>query len=178
MTSARDPMIDVAIIGGGPAGLAAALALVRACKRVVLYDCWPPRNAAATEVHGFVTQDGTPPEEMRRAAREQLARYPAFTAQDDARVLAIAWRVRRVLHRDTSRRDAGATSLALHRPSRRASGSAGVPGPLGDGAVSVSALPCVGSPRPALWLSRSQRHLYRLGDHPARVDAGPDGLHE
>jgi thioredoxin reductase len=82
--------IDVAIIGAGPAGLSAALALVRSRKRVVLYDCWPPRNAAATEVRGFVTQDGTPPAEMRKIAREQLAAYPTFTARDDDRVVSIA----------------------------------------------------------------------------------------
>jgi thioredoxin reductase len=81
--------MDVAVIGGGPAGLAASLALVRARKRVLLYDCWPPRNAAATEVRGFVTQDGAPPEEMRRLAREQLAEYPTFAAEDDQRVTAI-----------------------------------------------------------------------------------------
>jgi thioredoxin reductase len=82
-------LVDVAVIGGGPAGLAGALALVRARKQVVLYDCWPPRNAAATEVRGFVTHDGTPPEEMRRLAREQLAEYPTFAARDDQRVKTI-----------------------------------------------------------------------------------------
>jgi thioredoxin reductase len=80
---------DVAIIGGGPAGLAASLALVRSRKRVVLFDCWPPRNATATEVRGFVTQDGTPPGEMRQIARDQLAAYPTFELRDDARVTAI-----------------------------------------------------------------------------------------
>lgn len=79
-------MADVAIVGGGPAGLAAALALVRARKRVVLYDCWPPRNAAATEVRGYVTQDGTPPAELRRLAHEQLERYATFELRDEVRV--------------------------------------------------------------------------------------------
>ncbi len=78
--------IDVAVIGGGPAGLAGALALCRSRKRVVLFDCWPPRNAAATEVRGFVTQDGTPPAELRRIAQEQLAAYDTFELRDDARV--------------------------------------------------------------------------------------------
>lgn len=83
-------MYDVAVIGGGPAGLAGALALVRSRKRVVLFDCWPPRNAAATEVRGFVTQDGTPPAEMRAIAREQLAEYPTFELRDDERVTRIS----------------------------------------------------------------------------------------
>lgn len=77
---------DVAVIGGGPAGLAGALALCRARKHVVLFDCWPPRNAAASEVRGFVTQDGTPPAEMRRQAQEDLAAYDSFELRDDVRV--------------------------------------------------------------------------------------------
>ena len=77
---------DVAVIGGGPAGLSGALALCRARKSVVLFDCWPPRNATASEVRGFVTQDGTPPAEMRRLAQEELAAYDAFELRDDVRI--------------------------------------------------------------------------------------------
>jgi thioredoxin reductase len=68
-------MYDVIIIGGGPAGLSAALALGRARKRVLVCDAGPRRNAAATHINGFVTRDGTPPDEFRRIAREQLATY-------------------------------------------------------------------------------------------------------
>jgi thioredoxin reductase len=68
-------MYDVVIAGGGPAGLSAALYLGRARKRVLLCDTGPARNAAATHVHGFLTRDGTPPAEMRRIGREQLAPY-------------------------------------------------------------------------------------------------------
>ena len=67
---------DVIIVGGGPAGLSAALALGRARKRVLLCDSGPRRNAAAEHLHNFVTRDGTPPQEFRRIAREQLAEYP------------------------------------------------------------------------------------------------------
>ena len=63
-------------MGGGPAGLAAALTLGRGRKRVLLCDAGPPRNAAAVRVQNFVTRDGTPPAEFRRIAREQLTRYP------------------------------------------------------------------------------------------------------
>lgn len=57
-----DPMLfDAVIVGGGPAGLSAALALGRARRRVLLCDAGPRRNAAATHVHNFVTRDGTPP---------------------------------------------------------------------------------------------------------------------
>lgn len=66
---------DVVIVGGGPAGLSAALMLGRGIKRVLLCDAGSPRNAAAEEIHNFVTRDGTPPGEFRRIGREQLAPY-------------------------------------------------------------------------------------------------------
>jgi thioredoxin reductase len=75
---------DVVIVGGGPAGLAAALNLGRARKRLLLCDGGSRRNAAAEEVHGFVTRDGTPPAEFRRAGREQMARYPNVDTLDVA----------------------------------------------------------------------------------------------
>jgi NADPH-dependent 2,4-dienoyl-CoA reductase/sulfur reductase-like enzyme len=66
---------DAVIVGGGPAGLAAALALGRARKRVLVCDSGPRRNAAAERIHNFVTRDGTPPDEFRRVGREQLEAY-------------------------------------------------------------------------------------------------------
>jgi thioredoxin reductase len=79
---------DVLIIGGGPAGLSAALTLGRARKRVLLCDAGPRRNAAAAHMHTFVTRDGIPPEEFRRAAHEQLRAYPAVERRD-VRVVAL-----------------------------------------------------------------------------------------
>lgn len=73
---------DVIIVGGGPAGLSAALALGRARKRVLVCDAGPRRNAAATHIHNFVTRDGTPPTEFRAVAREQLAAYPNVEIAD------------------------------------------------------------------------------------------------
>ena len=81
-------MLDVVIVGGGPAGLSAALALGRARKRVWLCDAGPRRNAAAVHIQNFVTRDGTPPEELRRLGRQQLAAYPSVEVRD-AGVLAI-----------------------------------------------------------------------------------------
>lgn len=75
---------DVVIVGGGPAGLAAALALGRARKRVLLADHGPRRNAAARNVHNFLTRDGTPPAEMRRLAEAQLAAYPNVEVRHEA----------------------------------------------------------------------------------------------
>ena len=67
---------DVAIIGGGPSGLSAALILGRGRKRVALLDHGAPRNAPAKAVQGFLTRDGTPPRDMRRIAWEQMRIYP------------------------------------------------------------------------------------------------------
>lgn len=80
---------DVVIAGGGPAGLSAALALGRARKSVLLCDAGSRRNAAAEQVHNFVTRDGTPPDEFRQVAREQLAAYPNVEIRD-ARVESVA----------------------------------------------------------------------------------------
>jgi thioredoxin reductase len=66
---------DVIIVGGGPAGLSAATILGRARRRVVVFDDGRYRNEASRGVHGFLTRDGLHPAELRRIAREQLARY-------------------------------------------------------------------------------------------------------
>ncbi|HZI67997.1 MAG TPA: NAD(P)/FAD-dependent oxidoreductase [Thermoanaerobaculia bacterium] len=66
---------DAVIIGGGPAGLSAALVLGRCRRRVVLVDSGRPRNAASRALHGFLTRDGVDPLELRRIARRQLSRY-------------------------------------------------------------------------------------------------------
>jgi thioredoxin reductase len=68
-------MYDVMIVGGGPAGLSAATILGRARRRVVVFDDGRYRNEASRGVHGFLTRDGIHPAELRRIAREQLARY-------------------------------------------------------------------------------------------------------
>ena len=66
---------DAVIVGGGPAGLSAALILGRCRRRVLLCDTGRARNAASRALHGFLTRDGLPPLELRRIARRQLAPY-------------------------------------------------------------------------------------------------------
>ncbi len=79
---------DVVIIGGGPGGLQATLTLGRARRRVLLCDAGERRNALAVHVHNFVTRDGTPPNEFRAVARQQLAAYPSIEIVD-ARVESV-----------------------------------------------------------------------------------------
>ncbi|WP_238652042.1 NAD(P)/FAD-dependent oxidoreductase [Paenibacillus piscarius] len=80
---------DAVIIGGGPAGLNAALMLGRARKLTVVIDAGQPRNAVTREAHGFLTRDGIAPFELRRIAIEQLAPYPSVSHIEDT-VISIA----------------------------------------------------------------------------------------
>lgn len=66
---------DVTIVGGGPAGLSAALILARACRSVIVFDAAHPRNAVVPHLHGLLSRDGVAPLELLRIAREDLARY-------------------------------------------------------------------------------------------------------
>jgi thioredoxin reductase len=73
---------EVAIIGGGAAGLSAALVLGRARRRVAVIDAGTPRNAPAAHMQGFLSRDGTPPAELLRAARAEVARYGVEVLDD------------------------------------------------------------------------------------------------
>lgn len=73
---------DVAIIGGGAAGLSAALVLGRARRRVVVIDAGTPRNAPAAHMQGFLSRDGTPPADLLRAARAEVRHYGVEIVED------------------------------------------------------------------------------------------------
>ena len=83
-------MIDVVIVGGGPAGMNAALFLGRCRRSVLLVDAGEPRNARSRWVSGFLTRDGTEPQEMRRLGREELARYPSVEEREAEVLGAVA----------------------------------------------------------------------------------------
>ena len=66
---------DIAVIGGGAAGLSAALVLSRARRSVVVVDAGSPRNAPAAHMHGFLSRDGLPPGELLARGRDEVKGY-------------------------------------------------------------------------------------------------------
>ena len=77
-----DNFHEVIIVGGGPAGLSAALVLARCRRNVLVIDAGKPRNWASHAVGGFFTRDGIHPKELLRLGREQLAAYPCVRLLD------------------------------------------------------------------------------------------------
>ncbi|MCJ8014230.1 NAD(P)/FAD-dependent oxidoreductase [Paenibacillus sp. KQZ6P-2] len=70
-------LYDCAIVGGGPAGLNAALVLGRARRNVALLDNNQPRNKVTHASHGFITRDGITPAEFRRIGYKEVLGYPS-----------------------------------------------------------------------------------------------------
>lgn len=68
-------MFDCIVVGGGPAGLSAALVLARACRKVIVFDSGRPRNWAAVEMHGYLSRDRVGPHDFRRVGRDELLHY-------------------------------------------------------------------------------------------------------
>jgi thioredoxin reductase len=67
--------LDAIVIGGGPAGLSAALVLGRCLRRVLVCDAGHPRNEPARIFNGFLSRDGSSPAEFLQICRDQLRRY-------------------------------------------------------------------------------------------------------
>lgn len=66
---------DVVVVGGGAAGLTAALVLARSRRSVLVVDNGRPRNAPAAHMHGYLSRDGVPPGELLTVGREEVAGY-------------------------------------------------------------------------------------------------------
>jgi thioredoxin reductase len=79
---------DVIVIGGSYAGMAAALQLLRARRRVLVVDAGQRRNRMAAHSHGFLGQDGADPAGLARTARAQLEAYSTLAWHDSEAVQA------------------------------------------------------------------------------------------
>lgn len=75
---------DVAVVGGGAAGLSAAVTLARSLRSVVVIDGGEPRNAPAAGVHNLLGREGTPPDELLAAGRREAAAYGVDLLADRA----------------------------------------------------------------------------------------------
>ncbi|MBH5319761.1 NAD(P)/FAD-dependent oxidoreductase [Paenibacillus sp. GSMTC-2017] len=98
-------IVDCAIVGGGPAGLNAALLLGRARRSVILFDDNKPRNAVTRHMHGFLTRDGVSPDHFRALAWQDIVQYPGVKI-DRNRVISI-WRVNGGFQLQTAGGDGG-----------------------------------------------------------------------
>ncbi|MFI8388612.1 NAD(P)/FAD-dependent oxidoreductase [Streptomyces sp. NPDC085540] len=75
MDDASDSSFDVVVVGGGAAGLAGALTLVRARRTVLVIDSGSPRNAPAAHMHGYLGQDGESPAALLAKGRAEVTGY-------------------------------------------------------------------------------------------------------
>ncbi|MEV5515714.1 NAD(P)/FAD-dependent oxidoreductase [Streptomyces flaveolus] len=75
---------DVIVVGGGAAGLSAALVLGRARRRTLVVDAGEPRNAPSDHMQGYLTRDGMSPAEFLALGREEIARYGVELVRDRA----------------------------------------------------------------------------------------------
>lgn len=73
---------DVVIVGGGPAGLSAALMLGRCRRSVLVCDTGKPRNRAAQAMHGYLSRDGINPRDFLHIARNEIGRYDTVELRD------------------------------------------------------------------------------------------------
>jgi thioredoxin reductase len=85
---------DVVVVGGGAAGLSAALVLGRARRRVVVVDAGAPRNAPAAHMQGFLSRDGMSPADLLAAGRAEVSRYGSELVEDQAVAIEAGFVVR------------------------------------------------------------------------------------
>jgi len=78
---------DVAVVGGGPAGLSAAVTLARSLRSVVVVDAGEPRNAPAEGAHNLLGREGIAPRDLLAAGRREATSYGAEVR--DGRVVAV-----------------------------------------------------------------------------------------
>lgn len=123
-----DTLYDAVIVGGGTAGLSAALMLGRARRRVLVIDAGAPRNRFAAHMHGVLGHDGRSPAELLRIGRTEAEAYDVefldttVTSIDDAGDhLAVTYDGGTLAARGASSRPASSTTS----PTSRACASSG-----------------------------------------------------
>nr|WSZ19273.1 NAD(P)/FAD-dependent oxidoreductase [Streptomyces canus] len=88
MTETYGETYEVIVVGGGAAGLSAALVLGRARRHTLVVDAGEPRNTPAAHMQGFLTRDGMPPAEFLAIGREEIKGYGVELVRD--RVVEVA----------------------------------------------------------------------------------------
>ena len=86
--------VDVVVIGGGAAGLSAAVALARSRRSVIVVDSGSPRNAPAEGVHNLLARDGTAPGELLALGRTEAEGYGAVVMPGDVETVEPGFTVR------------------------------------------------------------------------------------
>lgn len=108
---------DVLIVGGGAAGLSAALVLGRARRRVAVVDAGSPRNAPAAHMQGFLSRDGMPPSELLAVGRAEVTGYGVEIVDDQVDALDLGFTARLASGRTlTARRLLVATGVGDELP--------------------------------------------------------------
>lgn len=163
----------VVVVGGGAAGLSAALVLGRARQRTLVVDAGEPRNAPAAHMQGFLTRDGMPPAEFLAIGREEIARYGVELVRDrvvevergrdgtveqgeDFAVVLAAWADR-----------TGPAAGRRHRAEGRAARGPRAGRAVRPGRAALPVLPRLGGARPA---------VRRARDGPDERAPGADGV--
>jgi thioredoxin reductase len=90
----ESPSYDVVVVGGGAAGLSAALVLGRARRRIAVVDAGAPRNAPAAHMQGFLSRDGMPPRDLLAAGRAEVSDYGVKLLEDRVDAIDTGFSVR------------------------------------------------------------------------------------
>ncbi len=85
---------DVVVVGGGAAGLSAALVLGRARRRVAVVDAGAPRNAPAAHMQGYLSRDGMAPADLLAAGRAEVTGYGVELIADQVATIEPGFGVR------------------------------------------------------------------------------------
>jgi choline dehydrogenase-like flavoprotein len=90
----RVPSYDVVVVGGGAAGLSAALVLGRARRQIAVVDAGAPRNAPAAHMQGYLSRDGMSPADLLAAGRIEVTGYGVELVEDQVVAIETGFVVR------------------------------------------------------------------------------------